>query len=311
MRAAKKVVITCAVTGSIHTPTMSPYIPITPNEIAEAAIGAAEAGAAVIHLHARDPKDGRPSPDPALFMEFLPRIKQSTNAVLNLTTGGGPGMTIPERLAGPIAAQPELCSLNMGSLNFGVFGLATKYDTWKYDWEKPFLEGSYSSAQSNTFAQIESMIRELNHNFGTRFEFECYDIGHLYTLHWFYRQGLLKPPFFIQFIMGVQGGIGIDLDHLLHMRNTADRLFGNDYLLSCFAIGKDQMKYATAAAMLGGNVRVGLEDSLYIGKGELAVSNAAQVTKIRGVLESLGLEIASPDEAREMLDLKGGDKVAF
>lgn len=311
MRPSSKVIITCAVTGSIHTPTMSEHLPITPSQIAESAIEAAEAGASILHLHARDPSDGRPTASADVFMAFLPRIKQATDAVINLTTGGGPGMTIEERLEGPKRAQPELTSLNMGTLNFGVFELAGKEREWKYDWERPFLESTRSGFQSNTFAQIETIIRELNHAHGTRFEFECYDIGHLYTLNWFYRQGLLKPPFFIQFIMGILGGLGPDLDHLLHMRNTADRLFGSDYYLSCFATGRDQMKYAVASAMLGGNVRVGLEDSLYIGRGELAASNAQQVAKVRRILTELGLEVATPAEARDMLQLKGGDQVAF
>jgi uncharacterized protein (DUF849 family) len=311
MRKSNKVVITCAVTGSIHTPTMSPYLPITPAEIAAQAIEAAEAGAAILHLHARDPHDGRPTADADVFMEFLPRIKQSTDAVLNLTTGGGPGMTIEERLAGPKRARPELTSLNMGTLNFGVFGLAERYSDWKYDWEKPFLESTRAGFQSNTFAQIETIIRELYHGCGTRFEYECYDVGHLYTVKHFADRGLIEPPFFIQCIFGILGGIGAHLDHLMHMTNTADRLFGNDYYLSCFAIGADQMKFLSTCAMMGGNVRVGLEDSLYIARGALAESNAQQVRKIRRILEEVGLSIATPKEAREMLNLKGGDVVGF
>jgi uncharacterized protein (DUF849 family) len=311
MRKSNKVIITCAVTGSIHTPTMSPHLPITPDQIAEQAIGAAEAGASVLHLHARDPIDGRPTADPDVFFQFLPRIKQSTDAVINLTTGGGPGMTIEERLAGPKRAQPELTSLNMGTLNFGVFGLAERYDNWLHDWEKPFLESTRAGFQSNTFAQIETIIRELHHAFGTRFEFECYDVGHLYTVKHFADRGLIKPPFFIQCIFGILGGIGAHLDHLAHMRTTADRLFGDDYYLSCFAVGADQMKFLATAAAMGGNVRVGLEDSLYIGRGKLAENSAQQVRKIRTILEELGLEIATPAEAREQLDLKGGDRVAF
>ncbi len=311
MRKAGKVVITCAVTGSIHTPTMSPYLPVTPDQIAAEAIAAAEAGASVLHLHARDPIDGRPTPDPDVFMKFLPRIKQSTDAVINLTTGGGPGMTIAERLAAPKIVQPELTSLNMGTLNFGVFGLAERYSEWKHDWEKPFLESSRAGFQSNTFAQIEEIIRTLWHGHGTRFEYECYDVGHLYTVRHFADRGLIEPPFFIQCIFGILGGIGAHLDHLMHMANTADRLFGNDYYLSCFAVGADQMKFLTTCAMMGGCVRVGLEDSLYIARGQLAQSNADQVRKIRRIVEEIGLEVATPAEAREMLHLKGGDRVGF
>lgn len=311
MRKAEKVIITCAITGSIHTPTMSPYLPVTPDEIAEQAIGAAEAGAAVLHLHARDPKDGRPSPDPELYMRFLPRIKQATDAVINITTGGAPGFSEDDRLAGPLRAEPEMTSLNMGSMNFGVFALADKYKEWKYDWEKPFLEGSKRGPANHNFALIERFITELGQKRGAKFEFECYDIGHLYNVAHFADRGLIKPPFLIQGIFGILGGIGGDLENLVIMKQAADRLFGNDYYLSAFGIGKDQMKFLTLSAMLGGNVRVGLEDSLYIGRGKLARSSAEQVAKIRRILEELGLDIATPDEARTMLQLKGGDKVAF
>lgn len=311
MRKSRKTIITCAVTGSIHTPSMSPYLPITPDEIAEQSIAAVEAGAAIVHLHARDPADGRPTPNPEVFAGFLPRIKQATDAVLNLTTGGAPGFTMDDRLAAPVRFQPELTSLNMGSINFGVFGLAEREQPWKHEWEKPFLQGSHAAPQSNTFAQIERVIRELHEGCGTRFEFECYDVGHLYTLAHYADKGLLKPPYFVQCIFGILGGIGADIDHLAHMRNTADRLFGEDYYLSCFAVGRNQMPFVTTCAAMGGNVRVGLEDSLYIGKGQLATSNAQQVAKVRSILEELGLEIATPAEAREMLALKGGDRVAF
>jgi len=311
MRAGNKVIITCAVTGSIQTPSMSPHLPITPDEIATAAIEAAEAGAAIIHLHARDPENGRPTPDPDVFMEFLPRIKQSSAAVVNITTGGGPGMSIEERLAAPIRAQPEMTSLNMGTMNFGVFPAAAKARDWKYDWEKPFLESSREGFQSNTFAQIERIMRELGHNFGTRFEFECYDVGHLYSLAHFAERKLIEPPFLIQCIFGVLGGIGAEMAHLAHMQATADRLFGDQYLLSAFAVGRHQMEFATMSAMMGGNVRVGLEDNLYIASKQLAKSNAEQVLKIRRILDELGLDVATPSEAREMLKLKGGDMVAF
>ncbi|MBW8296062.1 3-keto-5-aminohexanoate cleavage protein [Sphingopyxis sp.] len=311
MRRAKKVIITCAVTGSIHTPTMSQHLPITPEQIAHEAVAAAEAGAAIVHLHAREPLDGRPTANPDLFMEFLPRIKQQSDVIINTTTGGGPGMTIDERLAGPLRAAPELASLNMGTLNFGVFGLADRYSKWQHDWEKPFLESTRSGFQSNTFQQIEEIIVRLGHGCGTRFEYECYDVGHLYSLAHFADRGLIKPPFLIQCIFGILGGIGADPANLLHMREIADRLFGDDYYLSCFGVGRDQMPFVTMSALLGGNVRVGLEDSLYIARGELAESNAAQVGKIARILRELGLEIATPAEAREALELKGGDQVAF
>lgn len=311
MKKSEKVIITCAITGSIHTPTMSPYLPVTPDEIAEQAIEAAEAGAAILHLHARDPKDGKPSPDPELFMQFLPRIKQATDAVINITTGGAPGFTEDDRLAAPLRAEPEMTSLNMGSLNFGFFDLAQKYKTWKHDWEKPFLEGSKFGPANHSFAIIERIIRELGHERGARFEYECYDIGQLYTVAYFADKGLIEPPFLIQGIFGILGGIGPDLENLVTMKETADRLFGKDYYLSAFGVGRDQMKFLTLSAMLGGNVRVGLEDSLYIGKGQLAKSSAEQVRKIRNILTELGIEIATPDEARAMLNLKGSDRVAF
>lgn len=311
MRKAKNVIVTCAVTGSIHTPTMSPALPITAEEITQEAVAAAEAGAAIVHLHARDPKDGRPTASADAFMDFLPRIKQQSNVIINTTTGGGPGMTIADRLAGPLRASPELASLNMGTINFGAFGLAERYPEWKHDWEKPFLESTRSGFQSNTFAQIEEVIRQLGHGCGTRFEFECYDVGHLYTLAHFADRGLIKPPFLIQCIFGILGGIGAEPANLIHMRDIADRLFGDDYYLSCFAVGRDQMPFVTMGAILGGHVRVGLEDNLYIGRGKLANSNAEQVTKIVRILDELGIEIATPDEARAALDLKGGGQVGF
>ena len=311
MAASGKVIITCAVTGSIHTPTMSPHLPVTPDEIAEASVAAAEAGAAVLHLHARDPEDGRPTPDPDVFMRFLPRIKQATDAVVNITTGGGAGMTLDERLAAPLRTKPELCSLNMGSMNFGLYPMLNKYKEFKYDWEAPFLEASRDFIFKNTFTDIERILKELGEDCGTRFEFECYDVGHLYTLAHFLDRGLAKPPLFVQTIFGILGGIGAEPDNLLFMKRTADRLFGDDYEWSILAAGRHQMGFCTMGAVMGGNVRVGLEDSLYIAKGRLAESNAAQVSKIRRILEDLSLEIATPDEARERLGLKGGDRVAF
>lgn len=306
-----KVIVTCAVTGSIHTPTMSPHLPITPNEIVEAAVGAADAGASVIHLHARDPETGKPSPDARLFMDFLPRIKQQTDAVMNISTGGGLKMSLDERLEAAHAAKPELCSLNMGSMNFGLHHIVGKFEDWKYGWEREYLENTRDGIVSNTFGQIERIIREVGDAYGTRFEFECYDIGHLYTLAHFLDRKLLKPPLFVQSIFGLLGGIGPDAEDLLHMRRTADRLFGNDYFWSVLAAGRHQMALCTMGALMGGNVRVGLEDSLYIAKGKLAESNREQVAKIRRILAELSLEVATPAETRQMLQLKGADEVAF
>jgi uncharacterized protein (DUF849 family) len=308
---SRKVIITCAVTGGIHTPSMSPHLPITPDEIAASAIEAAEAGAAIIHLHARDPKTGKPTQNPDLFMQFLPRIKQSTNAVLNLTTGGGLGMTLDERIAPAHRAQPEVTSLNMGSMNFSVAQLAAKRTEWKHDWEKPYIESTWKMIYPNTFDMIERIMVEIGQAYGTRFEFECYDIGHLHNLKLFVDRGLVKPPYFIQGVFGISGGMGADFETLMFFKQTADRLFGDDYRLSAFGIGKMQMPMLTMTALLGGNVRVGLEDSLYIGRGKLASSNAEQVRKIRHIVEELGMDIATPEEAREILQLKGGDRVAF
>ena len=307
----RKVIITCAVTGSVHTPTMTPYLPITPDEIARDSIAAAEAGASIIHLHARDPKNGKPTPDPAVFMQFLPRIKQSCDAVINITTGGSLGMSIEDRLAAPLKAEPELCSLNMGSMNFGIFHAGAKITDWKYDWEKPYIERTRESIVSNTFAQIEQFIERLGKGCGTRFECECYDVGHLYTLAHYLDRKMLEPPLFVQTIFGILGGIGPHPEDLMHMRRTADRLFGNDYQWSILAAGRHQMTLATIGASMGGNVRVGLEDSIYLGPGTLAKSNAEQVSKIKRILSELSLDIATPEEARAMLKLKGGDRVAF
>lgn len=308
----RKVIITCAVTGSIHTPSMTPYLPVTPTEIAQAAVEAAEAGAAIVHLHARDPADGRPTPDPEVFMQFLPRIKQGTDAVVNITTGGSLGMSIEDRLAAPLRARPELCSLNMGSMNFAIFQVAERIRDWKHDWERAYVERTRDLIVSNTFAQIERFIRELGHGHGVRFECECYDIGHLYTLAHFLDRKLLEPPLFVQTIFGIMGGIGADPEDLLHMRRTCDRLIGRDnYQWSILAAGRHQMRLCTIGAAMGSNVRVGLEDSIYLGPGRLARSNAEQVAKIRSILELLDLEAATPDEARAMLRLKGADKVGF
>jgi uncharacterized protein (DUF849 family) len=310
-RKMDNVIITCAVTGGVHTPTMSDALPITPDEIAQQSIEAAEAGASIIHLHARDPETGKPTPDPDVFMQFLPRIKQSTDAVINITTGGGLGMTVEERLAGPIQAEPEMTSLNMGSMNFGLHPLASKYTNWKHDWEQPYLANTDDFIFRNTFRDIAYVLKHLGEGCGTKFEHECYDIGHLYNLAHFVDAGLVKPPFMVQSIFGILGGIGADMENVMFMKQTADRLFGDDYVWSVLAAGRHQMPFVTQAAMLGGNVRVGLEDSLFLGKGELAKSNADQVSKIRRILEDMSLEVATPAEARERLALKGGDQVAF
>jgi uncharacterized protein (DUF849 family) len=290
---------------------MSPHLPVTADEIAEQAVAAAEAGAAILHLHARDPKDGRPTADPEAFMAFLPRIKQACNAVVNITTGGSAQMSLDQRLAAPLRAQPEMCSLNMGSMNFGIFPLQQRYEDWKHDWEPDFLEASRDTVFKNTFADIESVLERLGNGCGTRFEFECYDVGHIQTVAFYLASGRIKPPVFLQFVLGVLGGIDAAPEQLMHMKATADRLLGEAYRFSVLAAGRHQMPLGTLGIILGGNVRVGLEDSLTIGRGRLAESNAQQVAKIRRILEELGYEAAAPDEVREILALKGGDRVAF
>lgn len=307
---SRKVIITCAVTGSIHTPTMSPALPVTPAEIAASAIGAAQAGAAIVHLHARQPSDGRPTQDPNVFREFLPRIKSACDVVINITTGGAPTMTVEERLQPALQLKPEVASLNMGSMNFGLYEMIPRYKDWKYDWELPYLAGSDERIFKNTFRDIAHILESCSGN-NTRFEIECYDIGHLYTAAHFLDRKLLSPPLFIQSVFGIRGGIGPHPEDVLHMKRTCDRLFGDDYQWSVLGAGRNQMYVATQSAILGGNVRVGLEDSLWIGKGERADSNAAQVAKIRRILEELGLEIATPDETRQILKLKGKDNVGF
>ncbi len=306
-----KVIISCAVTGAVHTPTMSEYLPLTPDEIATQAIEAAEAGASVLHLHARDPETGRPTPDPDVFMEFLPRIKQSTDAVINITTGGGQGMSIDDRLAAPLRASPELCSLNMGSMNFGMYPMLDRYKNFKYDWEPAHLEASRDWIFKNTFKDIETILDKLGKGHGTKFEFECYDTAHLYTLAHFLDRKLVTPPLFVQSIFGILGGTGADTENLVHAKRIADKLFGDNYRWSVMAAGRHQIPFVTMGALNGANVRVGLEDSLYAGKGRLAKSNAEQVRLIRSILEPLSLEIATPTETREILALKGGDNVTF
>ena len=305
-----KVIITCAVTGAIHTPSMSPYLPISPEEIAQAAIDAARAGAAVVHLHAREPKDGRPTQDPKMFMQFLPQIKAASDVVINLTTGGAPTMSIEDRLQPALQLKPEVASLNMGSMNFGLYEMIPRVKEWKYDWEKPYLAGSDDRIFKNTFKDIAHILQSCSNN-DTRFEIECYDIGHLYTAAHFLDRGLVKPPLFIQSVFGIRGGIGPHPEDVLHMRRTADRLFGDQYQWSVLGGGRNQMYIATQSAVMGGNVRVGLEDSLWIGKGQLAKTNADQVAKIRRILEELGLEVASAEDARKMLKLKGKNNVNF
>ena len=308
--AKRKVIITCAVTGAIHTPSMSPYLPITPQEIADAAIEAAEAGAAMVHLHARDPLNGKPDQSIAAFEPILQVVKQGTNAVINITTGGAPTMLVDERVRPAAHYAPEVASLNMGSMNFGLYPMLNRFKSFKYDWEEPYLKGSTERIFKNTFADIEFILQTCAEN-GTRFEIECYDIGHLYTLAHFAERGLIKPPFFVQSVFGLLGGIGAHSEDVAHMKRTADRLFGDQYRWSVLGAGKNQLPIAAMAAAMGGNVRVGLEDSLWIAPGKLAESNAQQVRAARQIIEALGLEIATPDEARQMLELKGGDRVNF
>jgi uncharacterized protein (DUF849 family) len=304
---ANKVIITCAITGGIHTPTLSEALPYKPADLASQAIAAAEAGAAILHIHARDPETGAPTGNPEIYRQFLPIIKQSTDAVINLTTGGSPDMTPEDRLAGALAFSPEMCSLNMGSMNFSFHDMGRKLTEWKFPWEKKYIEDSEKFIFRNTFADIARNY-ELLSDHGTRFEHECYDIGHLYNLAYFVDKGIAKPPFFVQSIFGILGGIGGDLDNVLFMKRTADRLFGSDYVWSVLGAGKFQMPVCTLAAQLGGNVRVGLEDSLFIGRGKLATSNAEQVEKIVRIVREMGLEPATPAEARATLALKGADR---
>ncbi len=306
----RKVIITCAPTGAIHTPSMSPYLPVTPDEIANAAIAAAEAGATILHLHARDPDDGRPTQDPDVFRRFLPRIKKETTAVINITTGGSPHMTVDERLQPALQLQPELASLNMGSMNFGLYPMLKRFTEFKHSWEREHLENSRDLIFRNSFADIERILTTCGEN-GTRFEFECYDISHLYNLAHFLDRGMVEPPLFVQSVFGILGGIGTHAEDLAHMRRTADRLFGGDYQWSILGAGGSQIRLASMGAAMGSNVRVGLEDSLWAGPGKLAESNVEQVMMIREILDGLSLEIATPDEARQMLDLKGGGQVAF
>ena len=309
MAKPNKVIITCAVTGAIHTPSMSPYLPVTAEQIADAALGAAEAGAAIVHLHARDPITGAPDQTPEAFAKFLPVIKQRSGVVINLTTGGAPTMSIEERVRPAATFKPEVASLNLGSMNFGLFGMLDRFKDLKHQWERDYISDK-NILFRNTFGQIEYILETCADN-NTRFEFECYDTAHLYNLKYFFDRGLVKAPLFIQTVFGLQGGIGNHPDDVMHMKRTADRLFGDNYRWSVLGAGRNQMNIAAMAAAMGGNVRVGLEDSLWDGPGKLAETNAAQVRRVRQIIEGLGLEVASPDDAREILQLKGGDQVAF
>lgn len=312
MAASRKVIITCAITGSSHTPTMSPHLPCTPDEIVADSIKAAAAGAAVIHLHARNPQDGSPTPNPDVFMQYLPRIRAETDALISVSTGGGTGMTVAERLEGVRRARPELCTLNLGTMNYGGYPMISKYQgKWKYDWEQPYLESTRSEPFVSTYADIEYMLTVISAETGTRFEFEAYDVGHLYTLAYFLNRGLVKPPIFLQTILGTMGGIGPDVDNLVFMKRTADRLLGDAYEWSVLGAGRYQFGLVTVGAVMGSHVRVGLEDNLYLNKGQLAPSNADQVRKVRTIIEELSLEIATPAEARAILDVKALDEVAF
>lgn len=310
MSTQRKVIITCAVTGAIHTPSMSPYLPVTAQEIADAAVGAVEAGAAIIHLHARDPVTGKPDQRPEAFVPFLKDIKARSDAVINLTTGGSPYMTVQERMQPAKVLKPEVASMNMGTMNFGLFPMLQRFKEFKFDWERPYLEGSKDLIFRNTYGDLETVLTELSVN-DTRYEFECYDTSHLYNLAHFVDRGLVKAPFFVQTVFGILGGIGSHPEDVMHMKRTADRLFGSDYRWSVLGAGRSQMPIAAMSASMGGNVRVGLEDSLWIGAGKLAESNAQQVRKAREIIEGLGLAIATPAEAREILQLKGKDAVAF
>ncbi|VFR53719.1 hypothetical protein BRI6_0683 [plant metagenome] len=310
MATKRKVIITCAATGAIHTPSMSPHLPVTADQIADAAIGAAKAGAAILHLHARDPKDGRPTQDPAFFKPFLDKIKAATDAVVNITTGGSPHMIVEERMRPAMTYQPEVASLNMGSMNFGLFPMLKRFDTFEHEWERQHLENSRDLVFKNTYQDIETILKRGTDN-GTRFEFECYDISHLYNLAHFHDRGLVKGPLFVQSVFGILGGIGPSPEDLMHMRRTADRLFGDQYQWSILGAGRNQLPLATMGLTMGSHVRVGLEDSLWLGPGKLAESNAAQVTRIRTIIEALDMEVATPAEARRILGLKGGDKVGF
>jgi uncharacterized protein (DUF849 family) len=311
MATKNKVIISCAITGAIHTPSMSPHLPVTPDQIAASAIAAAKAGAAIVHLHARNPDTGRPDQSPEAFARFLPAIKIGCDAIINLTTGGSPAMLVAERVRPAATFKPEVASLNMGSMNFGLYPMLGRFKDFRHDWEEAYLDGTRDLIFRNTFKDIEYVLKTCQDN-GTRFEFECYDIGHLYNLAHFLERGLVGPPLFVQSVFGILGGIGTHPEDVAHMRRTADRLFGRDnYRWSVLGAGRVQMQIAATSVAMGGHVRVGIEDSLWIGPGQLAESNAQQVSKVRGIIEGMGCQAATPDEAREILALKGADKVAI
>ena len=310
MSASRKVIITCAPTGAIHTPSMSSALPVSADEIADASIAAAEAGAAILHLHARDPQDGRPDQDPDLFRAFLPKIRQSCDAVINLTTGGSPYMTVEERMRPAAEISPEIASLNMGSMNFGLFPMLNRFKSFRYDWEVEHLENSRNLVFKNTYQDIETIL-DIGYSRGIRFEFECYDTAHLYNLAYYLDVGKVKPPLFVQTVFGIMGGIGAHADDVNHLKRTADRLFGDAYIWSVLGAGRNQIPVAAQAAAMGGNIRVGLEDSLWAGPGKLAESSAQQVQSVRTLLEGLSLQVATPDDAREILHLKGADTLTI
>ncbi|WP_322008757.1 3-keto-5-aminohexanoate cleavage protein [Paraburkholderia sp. J12] len=310
MKPTPNVIISCAITGSIHTPSMSPYLPVTPDEIARSAIEASKAGAAIVHLHVRRPEDGYPVQDVGLFREVVTQIREGCDAIINLTTGGASFMTIDERLEPAVQIQPELASLNMGSISINLSPMLRRDREFRFEWERRYLEDSAGMVFKNSFKDIEHILRRCSDH-GTRFEFECYDIGHLYNLAYFVERQIIKPPFFVQSVFGLLGGIGAHPEDVAHMYRTAQRLFGSDLVWSVLGAGKGQMRLAAFSALNGGNVRVGLEDSLWVGPGRLAESNAAQVTQVRGLLDGLALPIASPQQARERLALKGADTLAI
>lgn len=299
-----KVVVTAAITGAIHTPSMSPYLPITPEQIANDAIASAEAGAAEVHIHARDPKDGRPSSALPLFEEIISAVRNNSDVIICITTGGGKDMTVDERFSVVSALKPELASLNMGSINFAMFPMAEKYEEWKYDWEKPFLDSTRDFIFRNTFGDIEKALILMGKH-GTKPELEIYDIGHLYTLKYFMDRELLEKPIYLQFVMGILGGIGAELENLMYMKHSADRLLGEgSYRWSAIGAGRMQFPICSMAAVMGGGCRVGIEDNLNINRNTLAKSNADLVMKMIRILKEFSLKPAKPEEARGILGIR-------
>jgi len=307
---SRKIIINCAITGAIHVPSLSPYLPITPEQIAVEAVAAAEAGAATVHLHARDPENGSPDMDPELFRAFCREIHEQSDTVICITTGGAPTMTPEERMVAVRALKPELASINMGSINFGLFPMMDRIKEYKYDWEKSYLESSRDLVFKNTFYDQERIFKIMD-GCGTKPELECYDVGHLYNTAYWADLGVIRPPFWIQLILGIRGAVQPSVENLVFMKNTADRLFGDDYIFSVLATGRHEINLGTVGVVMGGCVRVGLEDNLYVSKGELAKSNVDLVAKIRRIITELSFDIAGPDEARQMLGLKGKDQTNF